>query len=233
MKFPGIAAYERLYKRFIDNGTQAEEFIALAKAYRRDGNLMNLPVLDLCAGGGQITHALDAAGARPIVMVDSEEGMIAQDLRFRRPSHIELVLKHVRPALEDMKQHGARFEAAFCRQGVNYWLDPDCVFKLARVMNCGAPFVFNTFAERPPEPPDPPLVKQYTIRDEHYVEVSWYKYGVVTHVQCLAGMEPHVTTFSALSTANLRDLFAQFFELEIKERGKSLLCIARRNSTCT
>lgn len=111
---------------------------------------------------------------------------------------------------------------------MNYWLDQDAVTKLAAVMRPGAPFVFNTFARRPPESPEPPLVKQYKLGDDHYVEVSWYEYGYVHHVQVCAGVPPHTTSFTYLSEAKLRDLFAKDFALDVVQVGASLQCIARR-----
>lgn len=221
MNFPDKQTYRQLYRRFVTGGTMPLDFV---QAAGRPRLLEGKAVLDLCAGGGEMTRALVQAGAARVVMVDSEERMLDDDLHFKLPQ-VSTVIAHVRPALEAMRKHGAFFDGAFCRQGVNYWLDPDAVFKLALVLRPGAPFVFNTFADCPPKMPH---LKTYTLGEDHYVEVSWYEYGQVKHVQCCTGCEPHVTAFSYFSKANLHDLFDKEYELTIQQKGRTLLCVATR-----
>jgi len=221
MSFPELHDYQRLYKRFVTGGMQPREFVT------RAGELDGKVALDLCAGDGGITDVLRGVGAR-VVMIEMHESMLTKEYRFKVLPDVSVLLQHVRPALEACAKHGALFDAAFCRQGVNYWLDQDALTKLAVVLRSGAPFIFNTFARCPPESPHPPLVKQYTLGDDHFVEVSWYEYGHVHHVQCCPGFPPHVTSFRYLSEANLKDLFAKDFELCIEHVGASLQCIARR-----
>lgn len=54
--------------------------------------------------------------------------------------------------------------------------------------------------------------------------------GAVKHVQCCTGCAPHVTVFSYLSQANLKDIFAVDYDLVIHERGRTLLCVATKSA---
>lgn len=230
--YPSLSTYKKLYRRFVEGGTQPKEFLAACQAegLGRTIDFEGTTCLDLCAGGGEITEALVDRKARHVTMVDIEEQMLSEYMRFRRPANVTFLNQHVNFALEACEKFGVLFDAAFCRQGVNYWLEQGTVNRLAAVMKPGAPFVFNTFARCPPDK-SAPLVKQYKYKDHHYVEVTWYSYGSVYHVQVVDDLPPHTTAFHYFSRVRLEELFAGNFNLQITEKnGVTLFCVARRKS---
>ena len=72
------------------------------------------------------------------------------------------------------------------------------------------------------------MVKEYAIDGMSYLEISYLINNKVYHVQVCEGYEPHFTVFDWISKEQYVRLLSPYFELEIKDDGKSSLYICKR-----
>ena len=113
----------------------------------------------------------------------------------------------------------SEFDIAFCRQAVNYWMNPQNAKNLAKIMSADGVFIFNTFNTKPPTDPK---VKEYHLYNIKFVEISYIdKNDNVHHVQVREGMEPHITQFKWMSEEYLKNCLDKWFDIDIIVKNKT------------
>lgn len=119
-----------------------------------------------------------------------------------------------------------QFDVAFCLQAINYWFCDETVGMVERVLRPGGLFVFNTFNVKPPETP---VVKQYDMDGDSFVEVSWSVGDIVQHVQIRSGMEPHFNSFRWVSPDEFHATLGKYFSrVNEKVNGPSSLYVCHK-----
>ena len=180
MNYPDYDTYTKLYGRYLKKGP--EKFFA-----KRDPK--GLKVLDLCAGGGQLSqYALDH-GADFVQMVDMEYKMLNPN--FKSPEgRVGMMTIAVEAYLRTINQ--APFDIGTCRQGINYWFPNVSGEEISGVIKKGGMFVFNTFGNKPSETP---TIREYYHEGIAYKEISYRVGNLIHHVQTASGLPPHTTVF--------------------------------------
>lgn len=210
--YPAHSLYSSLYARFF-NEERLKELLALA------GPLKGKTVVDLCGGGGRLSMAAIAAGAR-VTLVDESSLMTSY------VKGVPVVNKQVSLYLL-FSAKPASLDGAFCQQAVNYWLTPSTASALADVIRQGGFFVFNTFNKKPSAVPH---VKQYTLDGASFVETSWLVDDrTVHHIQVREGEVPHFTTFQWISPEDFREMLSPYFEVTEHVSGPSSIYVCTRN----
>src|SRR3989344_2166728 len=210
-RYPDNETYKNLYARFY-NGRTAQELLKLAYPIR------GTTVLDLCGGEGRLGLKAVQGGARFVWLVDKEKSMVNVPILPRMDviiSRVEEFLGQWQCGDQDM-----HYDRVLCQQAVNYWLDASYAAIVAKLLNPGGIFVFNTFYKKPSEEP---TVKKYGLGDKKFVEVSWLVRDTVHHVQIREGLPSHATSFQWLSPARLIEILTPHFEVDIKVEGNSSL----------
>ncbi len=210
-EYPDHKTYRALYLRYL-LGRNDGELISLLQLKPGDR------LLDLCCGEGQMTLRALALGAGEAVAVDAEPAMIGPELQAL--PNVRILTLPVREALLQEVVKRRYYDAAVCRQAVNYWLDEDTALLAADALEPGRIFAFNTFNERPSETP---TVRQYKLDDHDFVETSWLVGDTVHHLQVRDGLPPHYTTFRWLSPERLHALLDPYFTVVEERRGKTSL----------
>lgn len=210
MKYPKFDVYEKLYKRYFKKGVD----------YLIDeGNIQNDDkVLDLCGGNGRLTRRLKML-SNDVTYVDQEKDMIPADLEDLGVNVKNMSVQEFVNGNED------EFDKVFCEQAVNYWMLHIDIQKFSKMLKKNGLFIFNTFSSRPSEKP---MIKEYVIDDISYLEISYLVDNKVSHVQIREGFEPHFTVFDWISEEDYRSILEPYFDIEIKDNGKSALYICRR-----
>ena len=206
MTYPDYDTYQKLYGRYLKKGP--EKFFA-----KRSPEAQN--VLDLCAGGGQLSkYALDH-GALFTQMVDLEYRMLNPN--FKAPEgRVGMMTIAVEAYLRTVNQ--APFDIVTCRQGVNYWFKNVTGEEIASKVKKGGMFVFNTFGNKPSETP---TVREYYHEGVAYKELSYLIDGKVHHVQAATGIPPHFTVFDWISWIEYREKLCGHFNIEEVVEGPS------------
>jgi SAM-dependent methyltransferase len=218
--YPDGEIYEKLYEVYLD-GRSAEELVDLA------GDVEGKAVWDLCCGTGRVSEICVERGAT-VCAVDASYGMTKPLMEKLKAGAFEgnlaLRMLEVKTFLSDPIFFKA--DVAICRQGVNYWLDEECVELMAKRMPKGSVFVFNTFHSKPMRKPK---VREYIHNDKWFVEVSWLLGDVVHHIQVRDGMEPHVTSFKYISPKEFSRILTPYFAIGVQRDGNTSLykCIRR------
>lgn len=210
MKYPHYNVYEILYKRFLGKGVK----------YLIDEANLNYEdkVLDICGGNGRLTRELKRL-CKNVSYLDQEKDMIPEDLQG-------FGIKVYNSSIEDYVNNCKdKFTKVFCEQAINYWLLKIDIKKFSNIIETGGLFIFNTFAN---VPSDKPMVKEYLIENRKYLEISYLLDGKVYHIQVCEGFEPHFTIFDWISKEDYIKLFAPYFDVQVKDDGKSSLYICRR-----
>lgn len=212
MPYPNSKTYAKVYARYLQGGRTAQ-MLALA------GELKGKKVADLCAGGGRLTRMALEAGAE-VTMIDESIDMMSDAPREAS--------QHVSPIAKWLRNFGLvqRYDALFCQQGINYWLDESVAKALRHVVVPDGVFVFNTFNTKPsPEP----TLKHYELDGVKFVEASWLSAGDnVEHVQMRAGEPPHTTRFRWIAPEMFRAWLSPWFELEEIIEGPSTVWVCKR-----
>lgn len=210
MKYPRYDVYENMYNRYFKKGV--DYLIEEAHLKRSD------KVLDLCGGNGRLTRALKEMVA-DVTYVDQEKDMIPDDLE-------KLGIKVINRSVEEyVNETIDKYDKVFCEQAVNYWLKDIDIKSFAKIFKRNGLFIFNTFANKPSKKP---MIKEYVIDDISYLEVSYLVNDMVEHVQIREGYEPHFTEFAWISEDEFRQILSPYFDVSIRENGKSSLYVARR-----
>ena len=210
MKYPHYSVYEKLYKRFFNKGVK----YLINEADVR----VNDKVLDICGGNGRLTRELIKI-SNNVSYLDREKDMIPNDLE-------KLGVKVYNNTVENwVASTSEKFTKVFCEQAINYWLLSTDMNKFSNIFEQGALFVFNTFSKKPLRKP---LIKEYEIDNINYLEISYLVDDKVYHIQVCEGYEPHFTVFDWISQDMYVKKLAPYFDIQIKDDGKSALYICKR-----
>lgn len=118
-----------------------------------------------------------------------------------------------------------KYTKVFCEQAINYWLLNIDIKKFSSLFEKGGLFIFNTFSNKPS---NKPMIKEYTLDDKSYLEISYLTDNKVQHIQVCEGYEPHFTVFDWISKEQYKNLLSPYFDIEIKNDGKSSLYVCKR-----
>ena len=210
MKYPHYSIYENLYKRFFNKGVQY--FIDEADIQVDDN------ILDICGGNGRLTKELKRH-CQNVSYLDQEKDMIPEDLE-------NLGIKVYNNSIEDfVETTKEKFSKVFCEQAINYWLLNIDIEKFSNIFEKDGRFIFNTFSNKPSIKP---MVKEYEIENKNYLEISYLVNEKVYHIQVCEGYAPHFTIFDWISEEIYLKLLSPYFDIKIKDNGKSALYICKR-----
>ncbi len=210
MKYPKYYIYEKLYRRYFLKGV--DYFIKEANLTSHD------KVLDICGGNGRLTKELIKFSDN-VSYLDKEKDMIPLDLE-------QLGIKVYNDSVENfIDTTHEKYTKVFCEQAINYWLLNIDIKKFSSLFEKGGLFIFNTFSNKPS---NKPMIKEYTLDDKSYLEISYLMDNKVQHIQVCEGYEPHFTIFDCISKAQYEKLLSPYFDIEIKDDGKSSLYICKR-----
>ena len=210
MKYPHYSIYENLYKRFFDKGVN---YLIDEADVQTDDR-----VLDICGGNGRLTKELRKR-CQNVSYLDQEKDMIPEDLDGWG---IKIYNSSIEKFVESAD---IRYTKVFCEQAINYWLLSVDLEKFSNIFEKGGLFVFNTFSCKPPAKP---MIKEYEIDNKSYIEISYLVNGEVYHIQVCEGYAPHFTTFDWISKEKYLQMLSPFFEVQVKDNGKSSLYICKR-----
>ena len=210
MKYPKYYVYENLYKRYFLKGI--DYFIESAELSSKD------KILDICGGNGRLTKELIKYSS-DVSYLDKEKDMIPENLE-------ELGIKVYNQSIEDFVNNtNEKYTKVFCEQAINYWLLNIHLNKFSNLFSKDALFIFNTFSNKPTEKP---MIKEYVIDNLNYLEISYLLNDKVYHVQVCEGYEPHFTVFDWISKERYFELLSPYFDIEVKDDGKSALYKCKR-----
>jgi SAM-dependent methyltransferase len=207
MTYPDYETYAALYAKYV--GRDMSGLLDILEPIK------DMRILDLCAGDGRLTATAIDRGARESTVVDSEKAMRSPLLKNYQNVHpycdkVEYFLEAT----------GLTFDRVVCRQAVNYWLNAETATQVARILETGGIFAFNTFNVKPSKKP---RVEMYEIAGHSFVETSWLADEDVHHVQVRDGLAPHVTTFKWLPREFLDAILGKHFYVNEKIKGKTSL----------
>ena len=210
MKYPKYYVYENLYKRYFLKGI--DYFIESAELSSKD------KILDICGGNGRLTKELIKYSS-DVSYLDKEKDMIPENLE-------ELGIKVYNQSIEDFVNNtNEKYTKVFCEQAINYWLLNIDISKFSNLFSKDALFIFNTFSNKPT---NKPMIKEYVIGNLNYLEISYLLDNKVYHVQVCEGYEPHFTVFDWISKEQYIELLSPYFDIEVKDDGKSALYKCKR-----
>ena len=69
---------------------------------------------------------------------------------------------------------------------------------------------------------------QQSEKDKNYIEISYLVNEKVYHIQVCEGYAPHFTMFDWISEEIYLKLLSPYFDIKIKDNGKSALYICKR-----
>jgi len=72
------------------------------------------------------------------------------------------------------------------------------------------------------------MIKEYVLDDKSYLEISYLVDNKVHHIQVCEGYEPHFTVFDWISKEKYEKLLSPYFNIEVKDDGKSSLYVCKR-----
>lgn len=210
MKYPKYTDYEYMYKRYFQKGVDyLLEYANLSSSDK---------VLDVCGGNGRLTLKLKSL-VHDVSYLDQENDMIPEKLS-------ELGIKVYNTTVQEFVNKSVnKYDKIFCEQAVNYWLLDTDIEKFSNLLNKGGLFIFNTFSK---EPTKKPMLKEYTIDNTHYLEISYLVNNTVEHVQICEGFAPHFTEFAWISEENFQHILSPYFDIKIIDDGKSALYICQK-----
>lgn len=210
MKYPKYYIYEKLYRRYFLKGV--DYFIKEANLTSED------KILDICGGNGRLTKEL-IKFSNNVSYLDKEKDMIPQDLESLG---IKVYNDSIEKFVENTKQ---KYTKVFCEQAINYWLLNINIQKFSKLFEKDGLFIFNTFSNKPS---NKPLIKEYTLDNKSFLEISYLINNKVQHIQVCEGYEPHFTVFDWISEEQYKKLLSPYFDIEIKNDSKSSLYICKR-----
>lgn len=213
MPYPQHEVYANLYARYL-KGERTRQMLSLA------GDLQGKSVADLCGGGGRLAAAAAAAGAR-VTLVDQSPEMLP-----KAPlAGVTSIIRDVGTWLTSFTQNN-EFDAMFCQQAVNYWLNQEHADCIAHSLRKGGVFIFNTFNRKPSHAP---AIKQYELEGVKFVEASWLTdENTVQHVQMREGEPPHTTQFRWIAPEEFAQWFKPRFEAVEHREGASSVWVCTR-----
>lgn len=210
MKYPKYYIYEKLYRRYFLKGI--DYFIKEADLTYND------KVLDICGGNGRLTKEL-VKFSNNVSYLDKEKNMIPLELK-------KLGIKVYNDSVENFINNvRKKYTKVFCEQAINYWLLNIDVKKFSNLFEKDGLFIFNTFSNKPS---NKPIIKKYTLDEKSYLEISYLTNNKVQHIQVCEGYKPHFTVFDWISEEQYKKLLSPYFDIKIKDDGKSSLYICKR-----
>ena len=210
MKYPHYKEYESVYKRYFLKGC---DHIINKVSINRDDK-----ILDLCGGNGRLTKELSKY-SNYVSYLDKEKDMIPDDLD-------KLGIKVYNSDINEfIKSNNEKFDKVFCMQAVNYYLDDIDMSLFSKMFNKNGVFIFNTFTNKPPKTP---LIKEYTLDNESYVEISYLVGNEVYHLQIKENHLPHFTKFKYISRERFFSILSPYFDIEVYEDGKSGVYVCKK-----
>jgi hypothetical protein len=93
------------------------------------------------------------------------------------------------------------------------------------MFNKNGVLIFNTFTNKPPKTP---LIKEYTLDNESYVEISYLVDNEVYHLQIKENHLPHFTKFKYISRERFFSILSPYFDIEVYEDGKSGVYVCKK-----
>lgn len=210
MKYPKYYIYEKLYKRYFLKGVDY--------LIKEADLICNDKVLDICGGNGRLTKEL-VKFSNDVSYLDKEEDMIPLELE---KLGVKVYNDSVENFIDNEKQ---KYTKVFCEQAINYWLLKIDVKKFSDLFEKDGLFIFNTFSNKPS---NKPMIKEYTLDEKSYLEVSYLTNNKVQHIQICEGYQPHFTVFDWISDEQYKKLLSPYFDIKIKNDGKSSLYICKR-----
>ena len=213
MKYPDYDTYTKLYGRYLTKGVEL---------FFDNVDIKGKRLLDLCAGGGQLSqYALDN-NVGEVLMVDKAPQMLNPSFHLDdwRVSRITSPVEQLLVDFMDIP-----FDVVTCRQGINYWFKNVSGEDIARVVKSGGTFIFNTFGNKPSETPS---VREYFHGGVAYKEISYVVGDKVHHVQVAAGFPPHITEFHWIERDEFRDKLSPFFHCCERISGPSSMWYCTR-----
>ena len=216
MSYPEGRLYEALYAKYIHK-RHVSELVDFA------GSLKGKDILDLCCGTGRLLQECIKRGAKATGVDKS------YDMRCGIEAWSEGVVRTcgetARSYLLYTSGHKIEFDAVFCRQAVNYWLNEDVAYFLSKSIISGGKFIFNTFNKKPGKVP---VVKKYEYQGYTFIETSWLVDKTVHHVQVREGLPPHTTEFQWISPEKFQSLLSPYFDIEVKESGPTSIYVCTK-----
>ena len=210
MKYPKYSVYEEIYKRLFKRSVN--ELIELADVKSGDS------VLDICGGNGRLVKRLLECTDK-VSYVDQEKDMIPEELE---QLGIEVYNMSIQDFIEEVSM---QYDKVFCQQAINYWLLHIDIEKFSRIIKKNGVFIFNTFSNIPTEKP---MLREYEIDNESYVEISYLLDNKVYHIQIREKYEPHFTVFDWISEETYYKLLTPYFEVQKINDGKTSIYVCRR-----
>lgn len=210
MKYPKYYIYEKLYRRYFLKGV--DYFIKEADLTYND------KVLDICGGNGRLTKEL-VKFTNNVSYLDKEKDMIPLELE---KSGVKVYNDSIENFIDNINP---KYTKVFCEQAINYWLLNVNIKKFSNLFEKDGLFIFNTFSNKPS---NKPMIKEYTLDKKSYLEISYLTNNKVQHIQICEGYEPHFTVFDWISEEQYKKLLSPYFDIRIKDDGKSSLYICKR-----
>ncbi len=210
MKYPKYHIYEKMYRRYFLKGV--DYFVKEANLSSDD------KILDICGGNGRLSKEL-IKFSNNVSYIDKEKDMIPLDLK-------QLGIKVYNDSIENfVHTTNEKYTKVFCEQAINYWLLNVDIKKFSSLFEKGGLFIFNTFFNKPS---NKPMIKKYILDGKSYLEISYLVGNKVYHVQVCEGYKPHFTVFDWISKKQYEKLLSPYFDIEVKNDGKSLLYKCKR-----
>ena len=204
-KYPTYYVYEDIYKRFFKR--DAKELIDLGEISYSD------KVLDVCGGNGRLTKRL-VEMCNNVSYIDQELEMI--------PTYLTtLNVKIYNTSIQEFVNNTIeKYNKVFCQQAINYWLLNIDINKFSNIFEKDGLFIFNTFSNKPTKKP---MIKEYTIDNINYLEISYLIKNKVHHIQIREDYEPHYTVFDWIDEITIKDILSPYFNIElIKDNNTSI-----------
>ncbi len=209
-KYPYYKDYEHLYKRFFKR--DSKELVDLVDINKDD------KVIDICGGNGRLTNVLLEKTSN-VTYLDQEKDMINKNT-------IQGATIINQPLQEFVKKTKEKYDFGFCQQAINYWLNTIDVKTFANIFKPGGKFIFNTFNKKPNKKN---FVKEYTIDNINYTEISYMKNkNTIQHIQICEDSMPHFTQFDYISPNRYKKLLGKYFEIEIINKNNTSIYICTR-----
>jgi len=217
MKYLAFEEYKKLYLKYLEYGRSPEAFL------KEDGDLSGKIVIDLCCGNGRLGNLALKKGANTVYFVDGCLDMMTDISPVINAKKIvtNLRVQGVCPYIPEES-----VDVIFCQQAINYVFCEYLLKALCIVLKQGGKFIFNTFKHKPPSMPQ---IDSYHCDGYNFTEVSWSDTcDNIYHVQIREGRAPHSHSFKYFSQDQYSLLLSEFFTVECKDNGKSLVYICQK-----
>ena len=213
MNYPDYNTYTKLYGRYLKKSVQP---------FFEGIDLNGKRVLDLCAGGGQLSQFAMSKECGEVLMIDTAPQMLNPEF----PLDDWRVSRLVTPVeWFFLDYNGVGFDVVTSRQAINYWFKNVSGEDISRVVKHGGVLVFNTFGNKPSITP---TVREYYHEGVAYKEISYLIDDTIHHVQTAAGFKPHVTAFAWIDREEFRQKLSPIFHCREVVDGPSSMWYCKK-----